>query len=267
MIIGRIFHRNETDWRWLQASGFLFVLSIILAIWKGPFWIYGCSGIGLAISLIALVLGFLRPDKNPKKSLLFAGLVAHILMLAAGLFLETSFLRPLSDEILKIPRIGHSYSDPDGHFSLKGPIEWQYETIHASDGAGVKIRPVLPESYTGVAEIQVWVRHLEETPPSGIEFIDRMARALAGPARSEGSDSLFTFSTKPAELMSNDPGIFSILDIKKLWIPLRQITLFGLKDQRVLISVSTTGLAKDSRFFEVICLGVFETISISRYNH
>jgi len=81
-----------------------------------------------------------------------------------------------------------------------------------------------------------------------------------------GPKKLFSFEIKRIELLSKGTGILSTLDIKKFWIPMRQISLFGIKNQRFMCSISATGLKSHSTLSQVLCLGLFEKIKIQERN-
>lgn len=183
------------------------------------------------------------------------------LVTLAGLGFKSFFLDPLSPARLKFPPLQHTYLDQNLLFEMRGPQNWSYEPLPLVGESGVKLRPFSNEDYIGISEVKVLVRKLSSPPPNPEKFLNNIAALM-----SRGQEKVkksFAFHVEPADLMSKaQKGVWSILTLKRFFIPLRQITLFGIKEGRYLCTVSATGLEAHSTLSRVMCLGLFETVLI-----
>lgn len=242
-------------------SALLAALSLVLGIWLGPQSVFVISPIGLAVCVLSLGLGLRNKHAyaRPSGFALTVGGV-HLLLIVIAIALYQMFLSPLAVSFEKLPRFRHSYVDPDGVFSVRGPADWVYERYPGVHESGVTLRPAKQTQYIGVSEISILVRKLETKPKSSSEFLKTMASSWVE-KKVEGQ-KLFDFKVEPAEMLNKEKGVWSTLDAFRLWVPVRQVTLIGLKNDRYLCSVSIIGLKKHAVFTQVLCLGLFETIRI-----
>ncbi len=236
---------------WIGASVASAVVSLAAGIWIGPRAVYVASGVGIGFALVA----WLKTRKPLLPSLLTG---FHFALIVIAFTLGALFLEPLSNETLQMPHLTQTYRDPGGFFELRAPAGWETEEIHGATEAGVRLHPSDREQYMGVSELTVRVRLLETVPNESQSFLDKMARMVTSSRM--GDPKLFDFSTTPAALLNGDKGLWSRLTVKRFWVPLYQLALFGIKEKRYLCSVSATGLKHHATLSEVLCLGVYETI-------
>jgi len=261
-MIGTTILKKEINWAWIQIPSMLVVVSVALAIWKGPFWVFLCSSFGLLGAGLGFKISFRNPALYPGKLIYLLVLVAHLFLLGIALILYTLFLKPMPEGFENIPKIDHLYSDVSGLFRLHGPLGWSYIKTHSSGEEGVSIRPGNQTHYMGASDVQVWVRNLEEPPASEEAFIEKLAGQMGGGSRKIKSGALFKFGTEKTNLINGQNAVFSILDINKFWVPIRQVTLFALKNKKYLCSVSVTGLKNHSKYSRILALGLMETLKI-----
>jgi hypothetical protein len=238
---------------WWQISLLSVAGAVIGGIWVGPVGIYVLSSLGLLSGL----WGLFRKRKQP---LLIILSCVHGVFLIIGLTLDALFLQPLSSESLHMPRLTQTFKNSTNFFEIRTPLGWTTEEIHAATELGVRIRPSSRQEYMGVSELTVRIRELENPKSLGPNFLKKMAETLS--TQRDGGPKLFEFSTDPAQLLSGDHGMWSRLVVKRFWIPIYQLALFGIKEKRYLCSVSATGLKTHATLSEVLCLGIFETIQI-----
>jgi len=250
--------QNKIDLKWLGASCAAAIISVGLGIGVGPVGIYWASGGGLAFA----ALGFLNQRKSAAA---FAVIGLHSVLLIAGLALDALFLKPLSDEALQMPRLTQLYRDPGGFFESRIPAGWTTENADASNEAGVRIRPSDRQQYMGVSELTIRVREMANPTSDPVRFLSKMAEKIS--AKPQKDRTLFQFSTSPAHLLSGEQGMWSHLLVKRFWVPLYQLALYGIKEKRYLCTVSATGLKNHSTLAEILCLGEFQTIRIHPADH
>lgn len=263
-MVGIEVRNRPKKWIFVRISGCVFLASLIVLIWKGPVWTIVTSLTGLIVSLTGLYIHVRRRDEVPfgwSGGLLATG---HIILLGVSLVFQSLFLKPLPDVTLSIPSLSYSFVDPGGKFKLKGPEGWNYQVTSAAGETGVTIVPASQDHYMGVSEIQVWVRELSSAPPSPSEFLDRMVASVNYSGRKGSGDAMFQLRTETVDLINGGKGVVTVLDIKKFWIPIRQITLFGMKNGRYFCSISSTGLREHATLSKVLCLGLFETLKITK---
>ncbi len=235
------------------------VASLGAAIGVGPNGVYLASSIGIGLALLSLVLS-LRVSTY-KKSYVFAALLiaAHVALLFLGLFLQIVFLEPLSPGAVKMPKLQTYYVDPDGAFSLRGPAQWSYRPSPSRLESGVRMQPS-KKTYMGVAEASVFVRRLETVPASPGDFLETAAAAFSSKSSSNADYGLVT---ERGTSLSGVPILWSEVTVKRFWAPYyRQVSLFGVKDGRYLVSVSALGQASHSALSRVLCMGLFERIVV-----
>jgi len=261
-MIGTTILKNERNWAWIQIPSLLAVVSVALAIWKGPFWIFLCSSLGLFGAGMGFKISFGNPDRYPGKIVYILVFVSHLFLLGIAWTLYSLFLKPMPEGFVNIPKIDRLYSDVSGLFRLHGPLGWTYVKTPSSGEEGVSIRPENQTHYMGASDVQVWVRKLETPPASEEAFIEKLAGQMRVGSRNPKSDALFKFETEKTQLINGKNAVFSILDIKKFWVPIRQVTLFALKNQKYMCSVSVTGLKNHSKYSKILALGLMETLKI-----
>lgn len=236
------------------------VISIALGIGLGPRAVYVASGIGLLLGTgglftAAKASGLFRPTGFPA-----VAVGCHLLLLGVAVVLQLLFLTPLSRDVQRMPRLQFRYVDHESGFTLRGPQGWSYESLPIGFDSGVRIRPAEQKHYMGASEITVLVRRLDAKPSSIQEFLENIAHNSV--EQKKAQSRLFKFEVAPAELLSKNKGTWSVLDIKRFWIPIRQVSLFGMKNGRYLCSVSVIGLQAHSALSKVLCLGLFETVIV-----
>jgi len=111
----------------------------------------------------------------------------------------------------------------------------------------------------GISEVKIWIRELEIEPESADDFLQKMASTMTGADRQKRQKQ-YEFEVNSSETLGGSKSVFSILDVKRFWVPLRQVTLFGIKEKRYFCSISASGLKSHSTLSKVLCLGLFETI-------
>jgi|GEM_PF-6065667 len=262
MIGMQIIHK-ERDWRWIKALILYGVFCLFLGFLKEPIWWISASCLGLLMSLWALFLSFRWPEQHPKPAVPTTALLFFIALIITGAILNWFFLTSLPDEKLQVPKLSQRYLHPEGLFQIKGPSSWLITPLSSAPQTGVRIEPASRENYMGALQIFVWVRQLEKKPASLTDFIEKMANSLKDPTRGLHKKKYFEFTTKQVDLIRGGKGVLSVLDVKKLWVPMRQVTLYGVKNDTYLCSVSVTGLSAHMSLAKVLCLGIFETIRIT----
>lgn len=245
----------------VPVSLFCAVLTVFLGFWIGPMGIYGVSGLGFLFALFALIQRMRTPSFTLGRGVPTILLCFHVLFLIVGVILDILFLHPLASSSLEMPRLSDRYRAPDSFFEVRTPAGWKTEGIHAAMEVGVRLRPNNRQQYMGISELIVRVRELETPALNRAGFLKRMAETFSINQK-KGAAKLFEFSTEPAGLLNGKEGLWSRLVVKRFWVPLYQLSLFGIKDQRYLCSVSATGLKSHATLFEVMCLGLYETIRV-----
>ena len=259
-MVGLQIQAKGKKWAGIQTLAVLAVTSMAFGIWLGPFWVYVSSGLGLLVCVLAILLKVKTPAAYPGFTVYMSLFVLHGFFILGGWVLYSLFLQPLPKEALKMPKIAEPYSDPGYMFTLKGPTGWDYSMIQSSEGNGVRMTPLDQNQYMGASEIQVWVRELEEEPASPERFLELMAKTFTDSKRQNGNKKMFELKMEHIETLSGHKGVLSTLDIKRFWIPLQQVTLFGIKKGRYLCSVSSTSIRSHATLSRILCLGLFETI-------
>lgn len=245
---------------WVPVAALSAVLAIALGIWIGPNGIYGASGAGFLSALLALIRRAKMPSYVAGRGVPITLLCVHAAFLVVGLTLESLFLRPLAESSLQIPRLSTIYNPPESFFHARIPDGWSAESIHVPRESGVRLRPTDRAHYMGISELIIRVRELRTPEVKQPGFLKRMAETFSSSGKNAGR--LFQFTTEPAALLNGGEGLWSKLVVKRFWVPVYQLSLFGIKNNRYLCSVSATGLKSHATLSEVMCLGVYETIRI-----
>jgi len=248
--------------KWLYMSVGFLLLSILFAFLLGPSWVYGFSGMGLLCGGIGLGLSLTHRDLYPGWGLLGGVVGFHGVLIVVGLVLTSLFVNPLPDAALTLPPLKQVYKGVNPDFELRGPVGWEYIPLSSPNESGVRIRPSEKSHYMGVSEITVFVRHMEQAPASPEEFLNGMAASFSSNAGKDVKKKVFSFKTKRANLISGKRGVWSVLDLKRFWVSLRHVSLFGLKEKSYFCAISAAGLKSHSTLFEVLCLGLFEKLKI-----
>ena len=250
---------KKINWCWFNSALILAFGSIIFGILKGPHWIYVLSGIGLGIALLNIGGRFRSNSHYPQPILSLSLLAVHVLCLVAGFSLNYLFLSPLKDSSLKIPLLKQLYHDPQGAFVLTGPAGW----IYTPSVTGVRINPVGFTGYMGASEINISVRLMEKAPSSPNAFLKKMASSMASKGKAtDRKDKAFQLEIIEAQLLDKGTGVFAVMDVSRFWLPLRQVSLFGIKRSRYFCSISITGLKAHSTLFKVLSLGLFKSLEV-----
>lgn len=249
-------HIGRSSGGWAgTASAVAALASLAAAVWIGPKGIFFASGVGFALAAIALVLAFRVPTLAKPLGFPSLLLIGHALLLAAGLALQMLFLSPLSSHRAKMPRLQTLYQDPAGMFEVRGPARWTYVNAPSRFESGVRLRPGDQGGYMGISEATVFVRRLDERPTSPEAFLESAAEAFS---RAQSDRRMFRFRTERGRSLSGVPVIWSTISVRRFWIPLYQVSVFGVKDGRYLCSASATGLQAHSTLARVFVLGLFE---------
>ena len=243
-----------------SLSALAALVAVALGIWIGPTGIYAASGTGLALAVIAL-LQAVRVSAV-EKPFGFPGIMiaAHAVFLGIAFLLHAHFLSPLAANQAKMPRLQTAYDDPEGIFALRGPSGWSYRPVPSRFEYGVRLNPQSTGRYAGVSEITVFVRRLDEVPSSPDAFLENAAKAFV---QEQPTKRLFELKSERGTSLTGAPVIWSTLIVKRYWIPLYQITLFGVKDGRYLCSVSASGLWAHAALARLFCMGIFERIIVT----
>jgi hypothetical protein len=225
-----------------------------MGVWVGPAALLGTAGVGFVLGLIVLL---------KTRSLQFSVILIsiHTLLITIACVLYFLFLRPLDKDVQKIPSLRYTYSDPDKFFTVRGPEGWHYENVGTAMEAGVRLRPQEQGQYMGVSEIVIFIRKMESKPKSADEFLKKMA--LQGSQKKAEKGKVFNFLSEPILTLGGKKALWTVLDAKRYWVPVRQASLLGIKNNLYLCSVSAIGLKNHSSLSKVLCLGLFETIRIS----
>lgn len=233
--------------------------SVAAGIWIGPKGIYLASGIGAAFAVAALLFASRVPSAQKPYGFPLVALAVHGFLFIAGFVLQSLFLTPLPKESLRMPLLQTPFEDPDGTFALRGPAGWTYRPAPSRYESGVRLQPAEEGRYVGISEATVFVRRLDAEPKSPGEFLEKAAAAFS---QKQSERRLFDLRTERGTSLSGLPVFWSFITIRKFWVPLYQISVFGVKDRRYLCSVSATGLSSHAAIARVMCLGLFERIVI-----
>lgn len=245
---------QKTNLKWTGASAIAVFASVGVGIGLGPKALMISSVVGLVFAAISYFL-------NRKQWLAFALAFVHLIFFGAGFGMQSLLLSPLGDDVLQMPRLSEGYESLDGFFQVKVPEGWAAEAMASPTELGVRMRPVGRDQYMGVSELTVRIRELENPTSDPVDFLRKMAETLS--LKTEKDKTLFNFSTEPTRLLSGKQGVWSKLHVKRFWVPLYQLTLFGIKGDQYLCTVSSMGLEAHSTLAEVLSLGVYETIQVS----
>lgn len=253
---------RKNSWVFIHVATALAVASLVLGLLKGPDWAVILSSVGIFSVLINGIFFIKNPETQAgwMPMTLVGGI--HLILLLAAFVGSHLFLTPLSESSLHVPSFRQIYRDPDGLFVLRGPLNWDYYSLPN----GVRIKPQGFNQYMGAAEIVIHVRPMDKIPASEDKFLQKMAQSTSSEkVRAEArkhKDGIFRLETMPAELLSKKRGMWAELNVNRLWIPLKQVSLFGIKKKKYFCSISISGLEAHSTLFRVLCLGLFETLQI-----
>lgn len=250
---------RSVNWLWVHLAWSAVVSAVAALIWLGPVWCMGFCVVAVVAAAGALQARWQAPGRHPAPAHAVAPLASAVTILLAALVLKSLFQSPLPDQTLKLPRFTQEYVDPDGHFRLMAPAGWTCTPKNAADHFGVSLQPESQGRYMGVSEVQILIRPLDHKPKD-TGFLVNMANAVSG--RADKAKKQFTLNVFTADLISGSKGAWAILDAKKLWIQIRQVTLFGIKADRYLCTVSANGLKPHSTLSQVLCLGLFEKLDM-----
>lgn len=253
--------RKQVSWFWIYLSALAAVLSFGFGVWLGPYAVFWLSGIGLIPALTAFILRFLQSDRYPAISYSSWLFGFHTVLLIIALALQSLFLMPLPEETLKLPRFSKTHIDPAGLFEVRGPSGWNSSLVTSPTQTGVRFQPAGRDQYIGASDIQILVQVLDKAPKSKELFLKKIASSLIQERQGNAKKS-FELNIGTAELLRGGKGVWSILEVKRLWVPLQQVSLFGLKNDRYLCSISITGLKSHSTLYKVLCIALFEKLRI-----
>ncbi len=245
-------------WRWFHAAVVLAVSSAALGFFMGPKEMAGASMGGLLVAGLGLYLCFVRSDQYPPRWIMAGAVVIHIVLLGGAVFLQRFFLSALPSGSMIFPPLSHTYLDPGKRFRVRGPEHWDYTPIDSSFEQGVLISPGSRGAYMGVSEVRLYLKQLDEAPASKEEALSKMAAWADNPRTKGDKEKKISFSVDPVDLLNGEKGLFAVLEAKRFWVPVRQVTLFGIKRGRTLVTVTAVGLASHAVLAKVLCLGLFE---------
>lgn len=254
----------KRNWIWIQLAWLNLFFTFGYLIYKGPELTFLFIKLGFILTFIGAFFSLFKRTFFPTLTHSFVLFLTYFVVLILTIGLEFFFLKPISREKQKIPPLTHVYKDPFNVFQIKGPVDWKYELISTPREVGVTISPEGNDGYSGVSEIKIYIRPLDIEPEKIEPFLERAAISFSkkeNPSTSS-SDISFTFQTEPATLINNEKAVWSILNVKKFWVTIRQVTLLGIKNKKYLCSVSATGLESHSLLSKVFCLGLFQTLTI-----
>jgi hypothetical protein len=245
---------------WSSVSALLAAASVAASVWLGPSWVAWISGAGALLAAVGLALAarshtLERPIGFPS---IMLGIHAVLLITAA--VLHSMFLSPLPKESRKMPRLQTPFADANGVFEIRGPAGWDYRPVPSSLESGVRLQPASQGRYMGVSEMTVFVRRLDTPPDSAEQFLKRAADSFS---QRRGDNKLFDLKTEKGTSLKGAPVMWSELTIMRFWVPLYQVSVFGVKNGRYLCSVSATGLKSHADLSRLLCLGLFERIKIT----
>ncbi len=263
MEIGRKAHRNLL---WIALGTTL--VAIILGVLKGPKLLSLFAGAGLCLAALDAI--FAVKETGPS-SLSFSAKIwnwiptvailgLNFLLLFTALLLQQLFLTRLSDERLKIPPLRAFYQASDRSFNVKLPVGWKFEPLTGPAESGIRLVPDGFGDYMGAAEIQIRVRKLEKRPANKEVFLKKFTSSIVTQERAPKKGPAFQFSAEPGVSMGKETGVWTTLDVTRLWIPIRQTTFFGIKNGQYLCSVSATGIQAHATLQRVMALGLYETL-------
>lgn len=236
-----------------SISALLILVAGALGVGVGPIAFFFSALVGFVLGAIV----FLKTRSLQFSVILMS--VHLILMVTAGV-LYFLFLRPLDKNVQKIPSLQYVYSDPDKLFTVRGPEGWMYERVGSAMEAGVRLRPQNQDQYMGVSEVLIFIRKLESKPKSVDDFLKKMAFQNT-PKRGEKGGN-FEFSAESILTLGAQKALWTIMDAKRYWVPVRHASLIGIKNNLYLCSVSAIGLKTHSTLSKVLCLGLFETLKM-----
>lgn len=246
---------------WASVSALIATASIAAAIFLGPAALGAISAAGLLIAGVGLVLAIRSPSLEKPVVFPCVMIGVHALFLLTAAVLHSMFLSPLSPESRKMPILQTPYADSSGVFEFKGPAGWDYRPAPSEFESGVRLQPSDQDHYMGVSEATVFVRRLDTAPVSQDQFLKKAAAAFS---EKGAHRKLFDLQTDKGVSLSGVPVIWSELTVKRFWVPIYQVSVFGIKNNRYLCSVSATGLKSHSDLSHLLCLGLFERIKITQ---
>ncbi|MCB4757173.1 MAG: hypothetical protein LHV69_09150 [Elusimicrobia bacterium] len=258
--------QNQRQYIYLYLSGFLCLLSLFCLIWIGIPFVVGFSAAGIFFAGVGCIFSKFHPDKFPGIWIHFWAGFFNGSVLVTGWILTLLFLNPLPQEVLKIPKLNQIYSDPGGAFELRGPRGWDYQAVSAPDQYGVIISPQDRSQYMGINEIRIVVLKLPNKPENPEEFLLKFQESLSNPGRNQSRKKMFRLKSEPARLLLGGQGVWSEIEVRPQeafsWICLTQTALIGIKQGDWVCSVSAAGPRPNSSLFRVMCLGLFEKLTI-----
>ena len=245
---------------WASLSALLLSASVAAAVLAGPAWVYALSGAGAALGFIGFIFAVRMPSLE--KPVIFPSVMmgSHALLLIVAAVLQSMFLSPLPPTQRKLPLLQTPYHDSNGRFEFRGPAGWDYHLAPSALETGVRMQPSDQSRYMGVSEVTLFVRKLDVTPGSPEEFLKRAADSFS---EKKGEKKMFDLHTEKGRSLGGTPVMWSELTVKRLWVPLYQVSIFGVKNNRYLCSVSATGLKSHAELSKLLCLGLFERIKIT----
>jgi hypothetical protein len=260
-MLGHTIQSNQKVKIWANNSFVLIFIGVILGFWIGPISVILNSIVGLTLASVSLFLS--SQLKSIDRPLIFPliCLVIHLGLLILSVILYVLFLNPLSDQQQKLPKFRYVYSDPENLFTVKGPEGWDYEPLVSASKLGVRIHPRDRQNYMGISEITILIDPIITTPKDIDKFLENVARHISD-RKSKGKE-IFNMKIEPAQLINGETGMWSILDAKKLWVPIRQISLIGIKNKKYVCSISAIGLKNHSKLSKIVCLGLFESLQFN----
>lgn len=270
---------REINRFWLLASLMLAGLSAVSSVLWGPFWMGSAACAGFLFAGFNWVLWRKEQARYPGPALAGTLLILHAGFIIGALVLQQMFLSTLSDDRLTPPVFRRGYAHPSGAFSIRLPENWFVDPLQSSKETGLRLSPDGYGAYMGIAEAQIRIREIEKPPKNSARFLADFANSFRPGERLLEGKQFFTFKTEAGVTLRKKPAVWTVLDLRRLWVPLRQTTFLTVRNNRSIVTISATGLAAHSTLHRVFCLGLLETLqtpasikkglqieSVSRYN-
>ena len=262
-MLGTEITSHSRRWTSILFLAVLILSAGIILIFYGPIWSVWAFSLGVVLTLLTFFFRVRFKGPLPPLWSLVLLLVINLIGIGISTALKNTFLGSGDEITFPLPRLIRLYEDPSGLFTLRGPDHWSYALKISSTDHGVTLRPTLQANYTGSTEISVSVRKLEVSPLSVKDFLEQMAIAFKRPERKMKQETTeFKMTHKLIELIDGSPALISILDIRRRWIPFRQIAIFSLKNKKYLCTVTVTGIKKHAHLSKEFCLGLSESLEI-----
>ncbi|MFN0117260.1 MAG: hypothetical protein ACKVQC_03070 [Elusimicrobiota bacterium] len=211
----------------------------------------------MMLTLVNIIIGLI---KNSTMIIEVVLCVFVYLIYGIAAWVHIFYLSPLSDSSLRIPKFQHQYIDPQKIFSTLGPAGWKYSPILSAYDSGVKIQFQDRNQYMGVSEATVMIKTIDSNPKNREEIF----KLILESQRNKDNKGQITINMEPAVLLDGEKGMWSIIEIRKLWFKFYQVSLIGLKDNSHLCIVSATGLKNHDTLAKILLQGLYRATKINK---